>query len=357
MVIAHITYGLTLGGIETMLVNIANEQVAAGHEVNIFVVNDLVDETLTDMTDKRVKYHFIGRKVGSRNPIPYFNLNRRLRALRPDVIHLHYASLSRYIFGKDLRSRLCVTLHAMTSPQNSRELHKCGPIFAISDMVRDDISEKKRLDSITVMNGINSAAIKEKTDFTRGDIFKIVQVSRLNHIQKGQDIAIRAVAKLKERGYRCRLTLIGEGQSEKFLKELTAELNLDDEVVFAGRRSQKYIFDHLRDFDLFLQPSRWEGFGLTVAEAMAAKLPVLVSDNQAPMEVIGYGKYGYFFKGEDYKACADKIQALIESGVDRRMVDEACRYVDDALCISATSRNYLHWYDELVVKPNNSKGK
>lgn len=353
MVIAHVTYGLTLGGIETMLVNIANEQMAAGNDVNIFIVNDLVDDTLTAMTDKRVKFHFIGRRVKSRNPWPYIKLNRQLHALRPDVIHLHYASLSRYIFGRNLRNRLCVTLHAMTSEQNSKYLHKCGPIFAISDTVRSDISEKKHLDSVTVMNGINTAAIKPKTDFNRGNIFKIVQVSRLNHSQKGQDIAIRSIAKLKERGYNCQLTLIGEGQSETMLKQLTADLKLENEVVFAGSRSQQYIFDHLKDFDLFLQPSRWEGFGLSVAEAMAASLPVLVSDNQAPMEVIGYGKFGHYFKGEDVDDCADKIAGIIDSGIDFGTIEAARRHVENSLCISATARTYLRLYQELIVNRNN----
>ena len=55
--------------------------------------------------------------------------------------------------------------------------------------------------------------------------------------------------------------------------------------VFLVKQTQDYVAAHLTDYDLFVQPSRWEGFGLTVAEAMAAGVPVLVSEGQGPAEV------------------------------------------------------------------------
>ena len=66
---------------------------------------------------------------------------------------------------------------------------------------------------------------------------------------------------------------------------LTAELHAETYVRFLGKQTQDYVAAHLTDYDLFVQPSRWEGFGLTVAEAMAAGVPVLVSEGQGPAEV------------------------------------------------------------------------
>ena len=58
---------------------------------------------------------------------------------------------------------------------------------------------------------------------------------------------------------------------------------------------------------------RYEGFGLTVAEAMAANLPVLISDEGGSYEIIGKGKYGYAFKMEDMDGCAKQIEYIIKT--------------------------------------------
>lgn len=55
------------------------------------------------------------------------------------------------------------------------------------------------------------------------------------------------------------------------------------------KKNQEWIYHNLCNFDLFIQPSRFEGFGLTVAEAIAAKVTVLVSNIQGPMEIIDDG--------------------------------------------------------------------
>ena len=55
---------------------------------------------------------------------------------------------------------------------------------------------------------------------------------------------------------------------------LVQEYNLNSYISFLGSKDTHYIEQHLKDYDLLVQPSRIEGFGLTVAEAMAAKVPV-----------------------------------------------------------------------------------
>jgi glycosyltransferase involved in cell wall biosynthesis len=60
-----------------------------------------------------------------------------------------------------------------------------------------------------------------------------------------------------------------------------------------------------------VQPSIIEGFGLSIVEAMAAKIPVLVSDVEGPMELIGNGRFGYFFKTENKSECANMIELII----------------------------------------------
>lgn len=69
-------------------------------------------------------------------------------------------------------------------------------------------------------------------------------------------------------------------------------MHLEDHVIFEGLKEQAWIYENLCRYDLFIQPSRYEGFGLTVAEAISAKVPVLVSNIEGPLEIIDGGRLG-----------------------------------------------------------------
>ena len=73
--VAHIVWGFDIGGIETMLVNIINEQVASGADVSLVIINDIVNRDLIARIDSRVKIIYIGRAVKSRNIWPLVRLN------------------------------------------------------------------------------------------------------------------------------------------------------------------------------------------------------------------------------------------------------------------------------------------
>jgi len=350
MTIAHVVYGLSMGGIETMLVNISHFQAERGHDVHIVVINDIFDESILRQIDPVVKLHKIGRKRGSRNPWPVIKMNLCLIGIKPDVIHLHSASISRYVFFPGLKSKLCNTLHAMCNPDNTKNISKSGPIFAISGIVKKDINKKLGLKATIVRNGINPYNILQKRTKDIDSVgFKIVQVARLLHETKGQDILIKATKIVISKGHCVELTLIGEGPSMDYLKQLASDLGISKQVIFLGNKPQEYVFSHLADFDLLVQPSRFEGFGLTVAEAMAARLPVLVSDNDGPMEIIDYGKYGTYFRCEDTEDCADKIVSIMNDYPTSDYLDKVRDYALTKFNVKGTANKYLTLYESLII--------
>lgn len=350
MKVVHIIYSLGLGGIETMLRNIVNKQVnVVEHEIHLIVINNLVNKELFNSLDKRIHVHCIGRHIGSKNPVPYIRLNIMLRKIEPDVIHLHYSSIARFIFLPSLKKKLCVTQHDVCNKQNSNNLWRCKRIYAISNVVQDDILKWTGLKSEVVFNGIDVDAIKCRQRNTVNKIFRIVQVSRLMHEKKGQHILIKALDQLIKKGYnQISLDLIGEGESYKYLVDLVKELNMDHYVNFLGAKDQSYIYKHLCEYDLFVQPSIFEGFGLTVTEAMVAKIPVLVSANQGPMEIIDNGRYGYYFKNQDFKDCAAKIELFLKGNDDKSMIDKAYHRVVDLYNVELTAKAYLDKYKDFI---------
>jgi glycosyltransferase involved in cell wall biosynthesis len=99
----------------------------------------------------------------------------------------------------------------------------------------------------------------------------IVCAGRLT-VQKGQDLAVRALARLRTTG--ARLRLVGEGPDAAKLGELAVELGVADRVEFTGQCDPR---PHLRAADVVLVPSRWEGLSFVLLEAMACGKAVVTT--------------------------------------------------------------------------------
>lgn len=360
--IAHVHWGLTFGGIETMLVNIANAQAEQGADVYVIIVNDLIEPALLEAFSEKIKVILLHRKVGSKSILTFLRLNKTLMTILPDAIHIHDSNLYGFLWVKCLSRVTSLTLHALPSGtvrrdsllkkvllrRNSKDrgnvvnLDKIPRIFAISDAVRSMLKDKYGIESLVVNNGIVTSKFLQRKEKEWHHPFRIVQVSRLEHEKKGQDLLIEAAAKLKGL---IDVTFIGDGDSMDFLKTHAKKYGVEDCVHFIGMKGQDYIIEHLRDYDLFVQASRWEGFGLTVAEAMAAQVPVLVSEGQGPAEVTCGDKYGWLFKNGDSDDLAAQIQKIINEKNAALMKAEAgCLYVQNTYDVAVTARNYLSKY-------------
>lgn len=346
MKIVHVTWMFTFGGIETMLVNICNEQVKLGHEVHIVVMQDGVTEkTLRKALDQHVKVHYCHRSEGGSLLLPALRLNWLLLKLNPNIIHLHSSGIIRLIGPRKFRNIANSTLHALPKKENTVAIKQVPRVFAISNAVRQALLAYNGTDSICNPNGIRPEFITQRHSSEWKGCLQIVQVSRLDHADKGQHILIQAASELRKRGYHnFIINFIGGGPSQSYLESLVNELGLNGKIVFHGMKTQEFIFEHLCDFDVFVQPSIREGFGNTIAEAMAAKVPVIVSSGQGPEEVTEYGKYGYVFENGNPIDCADKLELFLKHENDTTFVDGGYQHVLDMYDIKVTVRKYLENY-------------
>lgn len=348
MKIVHIVYGLEFGGIETMLVNIVNEQVKTGNEISVVIINNTINNNLYSAIDNRVKVYCLGRPVGSKNPYYILKFNYRINKISPDIIHIHTPSIIRY-FLPFVKYKMCVTKHDVHKVQENRFLSKYSHIYSISTSVKDYLLSATGVKSKVIYNGIDIDGILSKNrPYSSDKVLKLVQVGRLYHPVKGQDVLIEAVKIIKLKGGDVHLYLIGDGPSREYLENLISKNDLNKNITLLGAKSQQYIFEHLCEYDLFVQPSINEGFGLTVAEAMAAKLPVLISENQGPLEIIDNGKYGFSFKNGDSNDCANKIMEIIERGFDEKMIENGYARVKELFSIEQTANSYIEEYKKIL---------
>lgn len=343
--ILHLTFGLKVGGAEHLLVDMANLQ-AHHARVSIVIVNDEYDETLAGRISKDIEVVFIGRKEGSWSLKSVLRLWKWLRTYQPDRIHCHQHKLIGLL--PFWRHKTVVTVHDVGVPTTN--LKKYKKVFSISAAVQQDLLQRGRIPSSVVHNGILLEKISRKEPGTYGSegIYKLVQVSRLYHEKKGQHIAIKALKVLHENGFpNIYFYMIGEGPSFFYLKSLVRELHLEKSVFFLGPRERSWVYTHLSDFDLLVQPSLYEGFGLAILEGIAAGLPVVASRVDGPAEILSDTPGAFLFNSGDEKDLANAVKEVMAL-TRQNKIEELCsvsyKMVEQSYSIHQTATNYLKSY-------------
>lgn len=126
----------------------------------------------------------------------------------------------------------------------------------------------------------------------------------------------------REEKEKIRLEIYGRGELLDELKELAANLHLENQIFFGGYVENRKIPSLLNKMDVFMlgSESESESFGVAAVEAMACELPVVATNVSGFREVIDNGKTGYLVPVGDYKAMAEKIFILYgDAGLRERM--------------------------------------
>ena len=113
---------------------------------------------------------------------------------------------------------------------------------------------------------------------------------------------------LRMRAPDVRLMIAGEGPQRKEIESLLAKLRLGDRVRMLGFVSDVRAL--LSAADLFVMPSRWEGFGLAAAEAMSAGLPVIAARAAGLRELVVDGQTGILVEADEAEEVARSIEVL-----------------------------------------------
>ena len=131
-----------------------------------------------------------------------------------------------------------------------------------------------------------------KKDPGFGDGFeglRLLSIARLSH-QKGLDLALPAIDRIRKDSPAFRWYIIGVGPEEDSLRRQVRELQLEETVVFLGEQANPYSY--LRQCDIYLQPSRFEGKAIAVDEAMALCRPILLTAFSTAADQIDSGRDG-----------------------------------------------------------------
>jgi glycosyltransferase involved in cell wall biosynthesis len=197
-------------------------------------------------------------------------------------------------------------------------------VFAVSEQVRRHCIEVDGIDPervLTIYNGLDLAAWKVVPKAPGR--FVISTVGNIRRV-KGHDVLIRAAAAIVQHFPEVSFRIAGEVLEPAYFAELQGmvrELNLADHVHFAGGVTD--LREYLSWADIFVLPSRSEGFSNAIVEAMALSLPVVATDVGGNAEAVEDGVSGFVVPSEDPAAMAVAIARLLEDPVRAKAMGEA----------------------------------
>jgi len=172
---------------------------------------------------------------------------------------------------------------------------------------------------VTIPNGADLEAINQVEPLNLAGEPKILYVGRLAEI-KGVDILLRAFVEVAKEFPRAILYIIGDGPLRASLEMYCRQLGLCERVKFKGFISTTTVYRYYKSTDVLVLPSYLENFSIVLLEAMASKVPIIVSDATGNVEIVKDAENGLVFPRGNWKELSEKIVTLLSDDDLRRKV-------------------------------------
>lgn len=273
------------------------------------------------------------------------NVRKFIKKYKPDIVYCHSSKAGAIgrIADIGLHNRVFYNPHGWSFNMECSRKKKAFyqwvehwlarltySIIAISDYERESALENHicKPEKIKVIyNGIDLDDYDQKFSnyhLTRKDLnipeeaYVIGYVGRLSK-QKAPDIFIRAAAKIKEKISDAYFLMVGAGEEQLRIEQLIAEFKLQDCVHITGWVDNP--IEYVMLFDQAMLLSRWEGFGLVLAEYMWAKKPIVATKVDAIPELITDGFNGLLVEKDDVKAVEEAALRIYK---DKKLSEKMC---------------------------------
>jgi len=327
MKIIHIITAFGIGGAEKLLLNVVNKQV---EEHSVFLIYLKPLNSLISEIDARVEVKNI--------PISFstvLKLKKCYKRIKPDIIHTHlgHADILGTWSARNIESKVFCTMHNIYFKKNFLDVVffeiykflflrtvKKGHIISISKSVESHVLNRLRIPinrSHLLVNAIPKKEIPPKK--YSDEKINLLFVGRLEK-QKSLETLLKAVEHLKTIKLKkeFQLTIVGDGKLRNKLEHLTKQLHIDTIVRFEGE--QKDVDSYYKQSDIFILPSIWEGFGISILEAFSAKSAVIASNIEGPAELISHNENGLLFEPKNHIQLAERITELINNEEKRHKI-------------------------------------
>ena len=322
--IIFVSQALWIGGIETALVNLINKLDYNKYDVTCLITQNYID--MAERLTKNCRLIVADRcsPVTFAKPYKFKKLYKileepqgatRFRRFIWRILNILFKALESHLYSSYIKEQLKgesfdtaiiysdrvaeITVKSINAKKflmfyhhgaMRKEYHdrygyeKSEKIIAVSDNIAKNLKSyrKKYANKIVVVNNvidIDSITKKSKESIDEGlfseNKFNIVSCGRLAPV-KGLNFVIEAIARLVEEGYTdINWYIVGGGPIENELREQIAKLKMEKHIFMLGMKNNPYPY--IKNCDLFIQPSIFEGYSLSIMEAKILGTPILAT--------------------------------------------------------------------------------
>jgi glycosyltransferase involved in cell wall biosynthesis len=377
MKILHVIPTLGCGGAEVLVANLAIQQVKAGHDVRIVILepfhytfenfiskDELLKLVIIEQISTKIYFSIFKKKAVLSN----YEFNDIVLNFLPNIIHSHLFQaelVSRHtifenvryfthchnnmpqfnLFKKNNIKRYLTDffeLKWLLSKYKECENH----FITISNNTKVYFEKKlpkKFKQSVNYLpNAINSSNYFNEKN-RESSLFKLISVGNLLN-NKGHLFLIDIVYELKKLNFNIQLDILGYGNMEKVIKAKIIELDLVDEVILRG--SVNNVNEYLSKADIYIHGAFKEAFGLVFLEAMASELPVVTTNGGGNAELIIENYNGFLISNRSSEDFIDKVKYLIENKDARLKMGENAKKFSTKFDMVQMELNLSKLYDK-----------
>lgn len=369
----HVINSLVAGGAERSLADLLPRLSEGGLECRILALDSRGDVFSEGLRRAGVEV-FFSRPGGASpySPARLPALRKAIRDFGPDLVHAHLGPAQHWAWAvleslsEEERRPLVITEHAVWNrrmalpllrPLERRIYGGAASIVAVSEGVAASLVTWLGLESSAIEvipNGIDPARFEGAAPDAElrawaGDRPLLLMVGRLVEA-KDHVTALRMLGRLPSR---FALALVGEGPERARIEALATELGLWDRLRLLGTRTD--VPSLLAAADFYLQTSSHEGFGIAAVEAMAAGLPLCVSEAGGLPSVVGAGGL-HFPVGDDAAGAAALLRLEAEPGLAEGLA-RAGRERARLFSADETARRHIELYEGILARESRALGR
>lgn len=356
--VLHLISSGGLYGAERVILNIARNKTGLDSYIGAIYNQhnphiEIIDEA-KNMSLKTVLFN----SKGQLDIRTVFAIKHFLNTNNIDVIHTHnYKSDILGILAAKLANIKCVaTNHTWHSSDKKMRFYEridafflkfCEKVVAVSDEIKE-VLIKSKVDQSKVKviyNGIDidrfseerpKNALKSSFGFSDDDIIVSI-IARLSK-EKGHEILLKAAQEVIKTNHNIKFLVVGDGPLKEILKQMAEKYKLMDAVYFTGVRFD--MPDIYSNSDIFVNTSYVEGLPMSILEAMAAKVPMIVTPVGAATKIIKNQENGILVDAGDYLLLAKEIERLSKDPNKRKSLAEhaytdVCQLYSDVIMVNS----------------------
>jgi GalNAc-alpha-(1->4)-GalNAc-alpha-(1->3)-diNAcBac-PP-undecaprenol alpha-1,4-N-acetyl-D-galactosaminyltransferase len=365
MKVTLVIYGLGGGGAERVMSIVANYWVARGWEVTLMMLVAPTKPPFYQL-DPRIKLKPLGIAGNSGNLVAVIGntwqrvkiLRREIIASQPDVVISFMNAVNVYAILACLKLNIPTIVSEHIYP-GSTDASRIWQLimkwtYRYADLVT--VLTQNALPFYPAERGYRTIVMPNPVTTPDPVVSTIrilpecslIAIGRL-HPQKGFDLLLRAFDRLQAQYPDWQLTILGEGPMRSELEDLRSQLQLTDRVHFPGLVTN--VQEYLRQADLFVMPSRFEGFPMALCEAMACGLPVLAADClSGPRDIVENGVNGILVETENVDALAAGLADLMSNPAKRQQLAQNAPQILDRFGVEQVMGIWAEAIDRVIAR-------